>query len=74
VGGDAVIGHAVPGGKTQDLEVRGKKGERLGEFGEPGIVAGDVQHRPLPFGAAAGDEKGIESFRRPINGKSRHDA
>ncbi len=71
---DAVIGHAVPGGKAQHLDLGGEEGERLGKLSEPRVVAGDMQQRAPVLGAAAGDEQGVITLRRTVDGDPRHDA
>ena len=42
----AVVGQAVPGGEAQDLGFRHDEGQRLGQPGHAGVVAGDVQDMP----------------------------
>ena len=53
IGRDPVIGQAVPGGERQHLDPGREEGDTGGQGGEPGVVAGDVQHHApgVPIGA-----------------------
>jgi hypothetical protein len=56
VGRNAVVGEAVPGWEADDLDVGGEEGDRVGEAGETGVVASNVENRAAMLGAAAGEE------------------
>ena len=57
---DAVIGHAIPGGKLQHLDVGGKERQRIGHARHAAVVAGHMQHLATAVGARQmGNRQGI---------------
>ena len=87
VGGNAVVGQAVPSREGQHLQRRGEEGDRFGQPGGAGIIKGDVQ-QPVLAGAlgevqqhanvvalgGAADQKAAGAARREIefrHGRSR---
>src|SRR5262249_3955431 len=66
---DPVIGQAVPGRETEDVDLRVEEGDGLGKLGEARIVARHVQQarRTGRGGPAAGElaqDEGIVAFGR----------
>ncbi len=47
----------------------GEEGERFGEAGHAGVVAGDVQQGAAVLGAAAGEQEGVEAFGGAVDGR-----
>ena len=68
VGGDTVVGQAVPGGEAQDFGVGVEEGEGFGEARHSCVVAGDVEDGALVFAGAGGDQMGVPAIRRAVDG------
>ena len=63
VGGDAIVGEAIPGREADDFTVGGEEGESVGQDGGAGVVEGDVEDGgALAACGDFGEDAGVVAF------------